>query len=299
LISHSTPAITSRIGGPGEQAGSQILFRTHAGATALRYGQLSAQDAAGRHLPAHMDLANGTLRLRVDDRNARYPLRIDPFIQQGEKLTGGGEIGKGVFGISVALSGDGNTALIGGPGDNSYVGAAWVFTRSGSTWAQQGEKLTGGGESGTAAFGQTVALSGDGNTALIGGPADNEGHGAAWVFTRSGETWTQQGAKLTGSGESGAGRFGNGVALSADGSTALIGAPGNHNENGAAWVFTRSGQTWTQQRRKLIGRGEIGGGNFGFSVALSADGNIALVGGPGDNRNIGAAWLYSRRGAGH
>jgi hypothetical protein len=67
------------------------------------------------------------LLLRVDTRGARYPLRIDPFIQQGEMLTGSGGSGNGVFGGSVALSSDGNTALIGGLSDNGEVGAAWVF----------------------------------------------------------------------------------------------------------------------------------------------------------------------------
>ena len=111
---------------------------------------------------------------------------------------GSGEVSEGEFGYSVALSADGNTALIGGDRDNGEVGAAWVFTRSGSTWTQQGAKLTGSGEIGAGAFGDSVALSADGNTALIGGYRDNEGVGAAWVFTRSGSTWTQQGAKLTG-----------------------------------------------------------------------------------------------------
>jgi hypothetical protein len=69
----------------------------------------------------------------------------------------------------VALSGDGNTALIGGPVDNGGVGTAWVFTRSGSTWTQQGSKLTGTDETEGGFFGFSVALSGDGNTALIGG----------------------------------------------------------------------------------------------------------------------------------
>ena len=93
----------------------------------------------------------------------------------------------------VSLSADGNTALVGGWKDDSTKGAAWVFTRSGGVWSQQGPKLTGGGESGEAGFGTSVALSADGNTALIGGPGDNGRQGAAWVFTRSGSTWTQQG----------------------------------------------------------------------------------------------------------
>ncbi len=66
-----------------------------------------------------------------------HPFRLD-LGAAGGKLTGGGEVGAGGFGVSVALSGDGSTALVGGHGDNNGVGAAWVFTRSGSTWAQQG-----------------------------------------------------------------------------------------------------------------------------------------------------------------
>ena len=134
-----------RVGGSlrPEKLGSEILFRTRAGATALRYGQLSAVDAKGRSLPAHIKIVNGTLELLIDDIHARYPLRIDPFIEQGEKLTGREEIENGDFGASVALSSDGNTALIGGLFDNDFIGAAWVFTRSGETWTQQGPKLIG------------------------------------------------------------------------------------------------------------------------------------------------------------
>ena len=73
----------------------------------------------------------------------------------------------------MAFSSDGNTALIGGPDDEERKGAAWLFTRSGSTWTQQGEKLTGGGERGRGIFGFSVALSAHGNTALIGGPEDH------------------------------------------------------------------------------------------------------------------------------
>jgi hypothetical protein len=120
--------------------------------------------------------------------------------QQGLKLTGVGESGQGRFGRSVALAADGDTALIGGPRDSGEVGAAWVFTRSSSAWAQQGEKLTGAGESGEGHFGRGVALSADGETALVGAPNDSGGVGAVWVYTRSDSGWSQQ-AKLTGAGE--------------------------------------------------------------------------------------------------
>jgi hypothetical protein len=167
-----------------------------------------------------------------------------------------------------------------------------VFTRTGGVWSQQGPKLTGGGETGGGKFGTIVALSADGDTALIGGWNDDSSKGAAWVFTRSGSTWAQQGGKLIGAGETGAGRFGVSVALSADGDTALIGGLDDNGTMGAAWVFMRSASTWTQQGGKLTAEDEAGEGEFGTNVALSADGATALIGGWRDNGGVGAAWAF-------
>ena len=90
----------------------------------------------------------------------------------------------------MALSGDGNTVLVGGWRDNIGAGAVWVYTRSGGVWTQQGSKLAGTGAVGTAEQGNSVALSADGNTAIVGGSGDNGGAGATWVYTRSGGVWT-------------------------------------------------------------------------------------------------------------
>jgi hypothetical protein len=287
------------------QLRSDSVLLTGRGAT-LRYGNLLATDARGRVLRSWLQLVEGQVLIRVADRGAVYPLRIDPLTQQGGKLTGTGGIGgPGRFGYVVALSGDGNTALVGGRHDTGNTGAAWVFTRSGSTWTQQGGKLVGTGHEGEGQlghisegeFGVSVALSADGNTALIGGPRDNGDTGAAWVFARSGSTWSQQGKKLTGTGETGEGEFGQSVALSADGVTALIGGPDDNGSTGAAWVFTRSGSTWSQQGGKLTGTGETGNAWFGFTVALSEHGDTALIGGPDDNGNTGAAWVFTRSGS--
>src|ERR1035441_10104114 len=103
------------------------------------------------------------------------------------------------------------------------------------------------------------------------------------MFIRTGSTWTQQGAKLTSGPVSGKAEFGSSVALSADGRTALIGAPGIKN-GGAAWVLTRAGSTWRQQAAKLTGRGAVPYAGFGNNVALSSDGNTALIGGEGGDR---------------
>jgi hypothetical protein len=262
----------------------------------LRYSGLSATDARGRPLRAWLSLSAGRLLIHVEDRKARYPVRIDPFIEQGEPLAGSNEVGEGAFGYSVALSADGNTALIGGPGDNNSEGAAWVFTRAGGVWTQQGAKLTATEENGQGGFGSSVALSEDGNTALIGGTRDDNDIGAVWVFTRSGGGWTQQ-TKLT-DGEPGFGFFGASVALSGDGNTALVGSPGVRSGAGASWIFTRSGETWTQNETPLVGGDETGEGEAGASVALSRDGNTALIGVPGDSTGHGAAWIFTHSGGG-
>jgi hypothetical protein len=218
------------------------------------------------------------------------------WTQQGAKLVGSGAVGNAQQGISVALSGDGNTAIVGGYGDNSNTGAAWVYTRSGGVWTQQGAKLVGTGGVGTIFQGFSVALSDDGNTAIVGGYADHNLIGAAWVFSRSGGVWSQQGSKLVGSGAAGAANQGSSVALSTDGNTAIVGGYTDNSNAGAAWVFSRSGGVWTQQGTKLVGTGSVGNAQQGRSVALSGGGNTAIVGGNADNSNAGAAWVFTRSG---
>jgi hypothetical protein len=182
--------------------------------------------------------------------------------------------------------------MVGGSQDNSGAGAAWVFTRSAGVWSQQGSKLLPTGATGNAERGRSVSLSADGNTALIGGPADNSSRGATWVFTRSGTTWSQQGTKLVGTGFTGGSNQGVSSALSADGNSAVIGGWFDNSQAGAIWVYTRSGTTWTQQGSKLVGTGATGTAQQGFSVGLSSDGFTAMVGGPNDNTSAGAAWIY-------
>jgi hypothetical protein len=216
--------------------------------------------------------------------------------QQGSKLVGTGAVGGAVQGASVALSADGNTAIVGGYFDSSGAGATWVFTRSSGVWSQQGGKLVGTGAVGGADEGFSVALSADGNTAIVGGTYDSSGIGAAWVFTRSSGVWSQQGSKLVGTGAVGGAAQGNSVALSADGNTAIVGGRLDNFYAGATWVFARSSGVWSQQGSKLVGTGAVGGAAQGISVALSADGNTAIVGGTYDSSGIGAAWVFTRSG---
>jgi len=190
----------------------------------------------------------------------------------------------------VALSPDGNTAIVGGPLDNGGNGAAWAYSYNGTAWSQQGPKLIGTGALGAGHQGQSVALSADGNTAFVGGPDDNASVGAVWVYTRSGGVWTQQGAKLV-SGSSAPVRHGSSVSLSGDGNTAIVGASGA----GASWVYTRKSGAWGLFGDVLVGSGGAGTTGQGASVALTADGSTAVVGGPTDADRRGAAWVFIYR----
>jgi hypothetical protein len=216
-------------------------------------------------------------------------IALAQFMQQGPKLVANDASGTASQGFSVALSADCATAIVGGPSDNS----GWVYIRTNGVWAQQGSKLVGTGAVDTPQQGSSVALSADGNTAILGGPFDNGEIGAAWIFTRSNGVWTQQGGKLVANDFVGQAGQGGSVALSADGDTAIVGGAGDSSA-GAVWIWTRHSGAWTQQGNKLVGTGAVGGASQGVSVALSADGNTAIVGGVEDNSRAGAAWVFVR-----
>jgi len=219
---------------------------------------------------------------------------VGQFVPQGGKIVGTGSVGVASQGTSVAISADGSTAIVGGPADNGGTGAAWMYTRCNEVWSQQGGKLVGTGAAGAAAQGQSVSLSADGNTAVVGGFEDNTGVGAAWIFVRTSGVWTQQGPKLTGTGAVGTSRQGYAVAVSGDGNTVILGGFLDDGGIGAVWVFTRSGSTWSQQGSKLVGTGAVNLGGQGRSVSLSSDGNTAIVGGYTDKGYLGAAWVFTR-----
>ena len=256
--------------------------------------------ASSQPLNAGADLERNPLAdqpYTSDEANTIYQL-----IFPEQKVTASDGAASDQFGYSVALSGD--TALVGAflhdVGAHSQQGAAYIFTRSGATWTQQAQ-LTAADGATEDWFGYSVALSGD--TALVGAIFDdvdtNIRQGSAYVFTRSGATWTQQ-AQLTAADGAADDGFGRSVALS--GETALVGAAGDFvpggTEQGSAYVFTRSGETWTQQAQ-LIASDGAASDTFGISVVLSAD--TALVGAHrhdvGANSDQGSAYVFTRNGA--
>jgi len=212
------------------------------------------------------------------------------WTQQAKLIASDGAAGQ-YFGFSVSLSGD--TALIGAPLDvnNGVIsGSVYVFTRIGTTWSQQAKLLALNGAT-YAYFGISVSL--DGNTALIGANMDTDNgsmSGSAYVFNRSGTTWSQQ-AKLLASDGAWNDRFGDSVSLA--GNTALIGASqddDNGVDSGSAYVFTRTGATWSQQAKLLASDGATQDW-FGFSVSLVGD--TALIGAYGYD-DKGSTYVFTR-----
>jgi hypothetical protein len=234
---------------------------------------------------------------------------------QQAKISAGDTGYRNHFGNSVAISGDGNTAIVGAFRDDpvdsggttySNAGAAYIFTRSGVTWAQQA-KISAGDKSNPDFFGWSVAISGDGNTVIVGeyrdDPVDSEGTiivgaGSAYIFTRSDVTWAQK-AKISAGDKDRFDGFGDSVAISEDGNTVIVGAPDSNDEVGSAYIFTRSGESWTQQA-KIQAWDKDSGDYFGISVAISGDGNTAIVGAvledPEGVNEGGSAYIFTRSG---
>jgi hypothetical protein len=214
---------------------------------------------------------------------------------QQAKLLPSGSPWAYLFGYSVSL--DGDTALIGSIQYYYYCGAAYVFTRTGTTWTEQ-DILCASDGAPYDGFGSAVSLYG--NTALIsayGHDHNAQNSGSAYVFTHTDDNWTEQAELLASDGEE-QDTFGRSVSLSGD--TAIIGVTGDQDngyESGSAYVFTRTGSTWTQQA-KLLASDAAAGDWFGNSVSL--DGDIALIGAYLDDDNgmdSGSAYVFTRTGA--
>jgi len=235
----------------------------------------------------------------VDSGSAYVFTRVDKNWVQQAKLTANDATQGDSFGWSIGFSGD--TAIIGAPHDDdkgNKSGSAYVFTRTGNTWIQQAKLTATDGSEGDV-FGISASLSGD--TVVIGADLNEEkgfNAGAAYVFTRTDNIWTQQAKLMANDGAKGD-IFGVRVAL--DGDTALISARRDDDDimgvdSGSAYVFTRTRNTWSQQA-KLTAPDGAADDRFARSVAL--DGDTAVIGAMFQDEkgeNSGSAYVFKRTG---
>ena len=268
---------------------------TRGGRVLLRYSGLFASDARGRSLRTWIETSGRRLTLRVDDRDAPYPVRVDPFVQAG-KLTASDGVGGDVLGSSVAISGD--TVVVGAPnakvGANQQQGAAYVFVKSSNGWADATEtaKLTASDGASGDQFGTSVAVSGA--TVVVGAPFAANSQGAAYVFVEPGNGWANatETAKLTASDGTSTNWFGYSVGVSGD--TVVAGAPlaavGANQFQGAAYVYVRPVGGWVTgtETAKLTASDGAGSDHLGWSVGIS--GATIVAGAP--NHNQGATYVF-------
>jgi len=190
------------------------------------------------------------------------------------------------FGRAVSINDDGTYALVGassedgGAGDPvTDAGAVYVFTRSGSTWTEQGILRASDAQL-SDLFGYNLSINSDGTYAIVGAYAEDTSFtsaGSAYIFTRSGSTWTEQ-AILRPSDPETSGYFGFSVSMNNDGSYVVIGAYSANTDTGAAYIFTRSGSTWTQQQILRPLETVTKNDSFGKSVAINGFGDVVVIG---------------------
>ncbi len=225
------------------------------------------------------------------------------FNRSGESWIQQQKLSEGLFGAAYdsfgySTSFDHDTLAIGAP--NAGNGAVYVFVRNGTTWNYQ-QRLTASDGAVDDFFGWYVDI--DGDTLVVGAPYDdisaNNNQGSAYVFVRNGSTWSQQ-QKLIASDGSATDFFGGGVGIS--GETVIVGSGasniGVNQDQGAAYIFVRSGSIWSQQQKLTASDGQA---NSVFGVSVALDGSTAVVGAYSDTiggkYGQGSIYVFSRRGA--
>jgi hypothetical protein len=291
--------------------GKQLVFHDATGRAHLRYAGLFARDASGKALSANMDLQGNDLFLKINDHGARYPIVVDPTLQQIAKLTASDGQTEAAAGWSVAISG--NTIVVGSPYatlDQQSQGLAYVFVKPASGWADMTEnaELKASDAAIEDNFGKSVAISG--NTIVVGAPEHSVGQatdqGRVYVFVEPQGGWTNavENAQLNASDLQQHKAFGFSVGVS--GTTIVVGAPsgnvGTNKLQGETYVFVQPQGGWktmTQTALLTTSDGAAGDG-LGSSVSISASTIVtgASTAKVGSNAQQGAAYVFVKPAGG-
>jgi hypothetical protein len=302
--------LTFTVGLAGALAATAIQHGQTVSFGPLVYRGLVVTDARGRKLPAHVQLSRGQLLIKVADKAARYPVRVDPFLQAAELIASDGNPGDSL-GASVAVSG--NTIVAGTPfhtvGGNEYQGAVYVFTEPSGGWSTttQTAELTASDGAANDNLGSSVAVSGD---TIVAGALQSDpgqpGPGAVYVFAKPVGGWTNatETAELTAS--DGAANDNLGWSVAVNGPTIIAGAPshtvGGNTTQGAVYVYTKPAGGWINatQSAELTTSNGAAADQLGSSVAISAD--TIASGSPqrtvGGNPDQGAVYVFTEPGGG-
>jgi hypothetical protein len=292
------------------EGGQAVDLKRADGTLELSYSHLYAYDAQRRELPSQMRVIEGRVILEIDEEKAVYPVTIDPTFTQQANLTASDGARNDNFGYSVAI--DGDRVVVGAPSNDVQTnsttkndqGSVYVFLRVNGSWSQQAILTASDGEA-SDYFGYSVAIQWD--TIVVGAPYDDTGantnQGSAYVFVRSGATWTNwiEQPKLLASIPGASDNFGYSVAIDAQtGGTIAVGAPYDDvtfTDEGSAYVFARNNGNWVEEDR-LVANAPGANDNFGLSVACERfTAGAVVVGAPYDDvsyTNQGSAYVFVR-----
>lgn len=285
-----------------DEDGKSLKLGDSTGRALLRYVGLTAQDATGEQLGTWLEIRDERLLLRVDDKGARYPVTVDPVVQLAE-LTASDGAADSFFGFQCAISGNTVVVTSFSSPSLSFHGAAYVFVKPSSGWANmtQTAELTSSDGAAKDYFGDAVGISG--NTIVVGAlgvtVGGNAGQGAAYVFVEPAGGWVDmtETAMLTASDGMANDNFGESIAIT--GGTIVIGADGatvnGNSVQGAAYVYTRPTGGWKTTdafKAKLTSSDGRTYDGFGGDVAIS--GNTIVSGAPQypPSTGSGAAYVF-------
>ena len=294
-------AYRADIGANADQGAAYVFVKAQTGSNWTQQAKLTASDGGDSDAFGYSVAISGSnvivgayldnVGANQDQGSAYVFVRGGTVWTEEQHLVASNGTANSYFGASVAISG--TTAIVGSYGRE----AAYVFVRPvGNTWTQQ-EILHGSSVSFSAYFGTSVGISGD--TAIVGAKFEGDivgnNQGTAYIFVRSGTTWTLQKKLAAPDGDFGD-NFGTSVSISGD--AAVVGCPygrvGTNSSQGAAYVFARSGTTWTQQQKITAADGATSD-NFGIDVSIN--GTTIVVGAYNDdvggNTNQGSAYVFN------
>jgi len=271
------PAWLTVVGGsPQSEASLQIVVGEHAQETETLTVTLTARDGENRE-------SSETFKVTVEAATNVVELTDEVWD----------------FGVSVALTGDGKTLLVGNDWLDSGAGKASVYQKVGSTWTKV-QDLYNSDSQEYDEFGYRVALSSDGNTALVSSYAHDDNSGAVYVYQKVDGAFVETQAitmPSLGSNESGE-YFGWSIAISPNGSTAVIGTYDVDKDlgdfQGSVWVYNRVGQTYAMVQELAVPQLE---GSFQFGFGVAASNTAIMVGAPGANYQQGEAYVFTGGGS--
>jgi FG-GAP repeat len=268
-----------------QQSGPESIVVSQ-GARRFTYAGLKAWDAAGQSVPVSMSVSGQKINFLVDDRTARYPVTIDPTWTVQQTLTAPDGVSGDRFGVATAVSGD--TAVIGANLRGTRRGAAYVYVRTAGVWKYL-QTLTASDAKVDDYYGTSVAI--DGDYLAVSSPNKAASKGAVYVYARTNSEWNFQ-QKLTVIDPSTYSSLGYSISISGD--SLLVSADAQGKNRGSAYVFRRTGDVWNQEQ-KIVPKDAVADDSFSWSLAIS--GNSAIIGAQGQNKSLGAAYLFTRTGS--